>query len=70
MNIIAFLSFTILIITILTLVFGVIAYFLYKARENKKAVNQSSYEDMLKELDSDYIFLTDSVQLTSKDDEN
>jgi len=70
MNLIAFLSFTILIITILTLVFGVIAYFLYKAREQKKSTKEISYQDMTKKLGSKYIFLTDTVSLKSQDEES
>lgn len=65
MNLIAFLSFTILVITILTLVFGIISYFLYKARESKKAVKEVTYEDITKELETDYIFLSDPIKLSS-----
>ena len=64
MNLIAFLSFSILIITILTLVFGVIAYFLYKARENKKSAKTANYKEMTEELGTEYIFITDPVRLS------
>jgi heme/copper-type cytochrome/quinol oxidase subunit 2 len=58
MNILAFLSMLVLIITILTLVFGVIAYFLYKKREaSKKKVNKEKlYEEILDEVGGDYVF--------------
>ncbi|MDD2266155.1 hypothetical protein [Sulfuricurvum sp.] len=58
MNIITFMTFAILVITILTLVFGVLAYFLYKIRESKKKVHilEEGYEEMLTKQDTDYIF--------------
>lgn len=58
MNFIALLSFIILIITILTLVFGIIAYFLYKAREKKsKQKNRLiPYEEALKKENSSLLF--------------
>ena len=40
MNVLGFLSVLILVITIITLVFGVIAYFLYKAREKTKYIHK------------------------------
>jgi heme/copper-type cytochrome/quinol oxidase subunit 2 len=58
MNILAFLSMLILVITILTLIFGVIAYFLYKKREaNKKNANKEMlYDEVLSEVGGDYVF--------------
>ncbi|WP_187646920.1 hypothetical protein [Nitrosophilus labii] len=58
MNLLGFLSVLILIITIMTLVFGVIAYFLYKAREKKKK-NLSkgiTYEEALKQVGDEYVY--------------
>lgn len=51
-------TFVILVITILTLVFGVIAYFLYKVRESKRNIkkNKKSYEEVLLEEKSDFLF--------------
>jgi heme/copper-type cytochrome/quinol oxidase subunit 2 len=48
----------ILVITILTLIFGVIAYFLYKKREaSKKNVNKEMlYDEILSEVGGDYVF--------------
>ncbi|MBU1659615.1 hypothetical protein KKG72_11295 [bacterium] len=56
MNLLSFLSFLILAITLLTMVFGVIAYFLYKAREKKKSGLGITYEQALEEEKSDLIF--------------
>jgi len=59
MNFIAFLSFAILILIILTLVFGVIAYFLYKMRERKKKFRHEviSYEELKQEDNRDFLYL-------------
>jgi len=49
----------ILVITIITLVFGLISYFMYKMREKqRKKASQKEvvYEDILKELGSDYVY--------------
>ncbi|MGB0465994.1 MAG: hypothetical protein ACPGF7_00515 [Pontibacterium sp.] len=57
MDLIAFMSMIILVITILTLVFGVIAYFLYKIREQRnKQKDAVTYEGKLDELGTEYIF--------------
>jgi heme/copper-type cytochrome/quinol oxidase subunit 2 len=58
MNFIAILSFAVLVIIILTLVFGVIAYFLYKIREKerRKGRDMISYEDLRDESGRDYLF--------------
>ncbi len=58
MNILGFVSVIILLITILTLIFGIIAYFLYKARERKsnKRTIKTSYEETLKEMKSEYVY--------------
>jgi len=52
-------TFSLLIITILTLVFGVLAYFMYKIRESMKKVKQSeeSYEEILEKSGTDFFFL-------------
>ena len=44
MNLLSFLSFLILAITLLTMVFGIVAYFLYKAKEKKKQKEKFSLE--------------------------
>ena len=58
MNIVGFLSMLILIITIITIAFGIIAYFMYKAREMKRARAQKklTYEEALQNEKSEYIF--------------
>ncbi|GAB6074067.1 hypothetical protein [Nautilia lithotrophica] len=58
MNILSFLAMMILIITIITLVFGLIAYFLYKSREShkKKYDKKLHYEEVLNETGDKYIF--------------
>jgi len=58
MNLLSFLSFLILAITLLTMVFGVIAYFLYKAREKKKAQAEITYEEALEHEESELLFFT------------
>jgi heme/copper-type cytochrome/quinol oxidase subunit 2 len=58
MNLLSFLSFLILAITLLTMVFGVIAYFLYKARERKKDVLNVEYEEILAAEETDMLFFT------------
>jgi len=50
MGLIEFLGLLILVITILTMFFGVIAYFLYKVRERKSKISvEVKYEDVLRE---------------------
>jgi heme/copper-type cytochrome/quinol oxidase subunit 2 len=57
MNLIGIMSIVILVITILTLVFGVIAYFMYKIREKRNSQRTpTSYEEKCIELGTDYIF--------------
>ena len=58
MNLLSFLSFLILAITLLTMVFGVIAYFLYKVREKKKQETEISYEETLVQEELEYLFFT------------
>jgi len=58
MNLLSFLSMLILAITLLTMVFGVIAYFLYKAREKKKNVAALTYEEVLEEKGIELLFFT------------
>ncbi|WP_457565150.1 hypothetical protein [Caminibacter sp.] len=55
MNVLAFLSMLILIITFITLIFGIIAYFLYKSRQKNKPKNLT-YEEILKENGDDYLY--------------
>ena len=59
MNLITFMTFAILMITILTLVFGVLAYFLYKVRESKRKVHvvDEGYEEILEKRKSEFLFL-------------
>jgi len=59
MNFIAFLSFSVLVIIILTLVFGVSAYFLYKIRERqkRKGVDVATYEELKEEEGRKYLFI-------------
>ncbi len=56
MNFIAFMTMIILVVSIFTLVFGVIAYFLYKTREKNRRSRDKSYEDILNESGQKYIF--------------
>jgi len=58
MNLLSFLSFLILAITLLTMVFGVIAYFLYKAREKKKSAEKISYAEALELEEKELLFFT------------
>jgi heme/copper-type cytochrome/quinol oxidase subunit 2 len=58
MNLLSFLSFLILAITLLTMVFGIVAYFLYKAREKKKGESKISYEEALEREEDEYLFFT------------
>ncbi len=58
MNLLSFLSFLILAITLLTMVFGIIAYFLYKAREKKKESAELTYEKILENEDRDLLYFT------------
>jgi len=57
-NLLSFLSFLILAITLLTMVFGIVAYFLYKAREKKKGESDISYEEALNRQDGELLFFT------------
>ncbi|WP_027856089.1 hypothetical protein [Marinobacterium jannaschii] len=57
MQIAEYMSLIILAITIMTLMFGVVAYFLYKVREKRKKSRKTvSYEQILEEMGTDYIF--------------
>ena len=56
MNLLTFMSFLILAVTILTMVFGVISYFMYKAREKKKHGEVVTYEDELGRQNVNYLF--------------
>jgi len=56
MNLLSFLSMLILAITLLTMVFGVIAYFLYKAREKKKSVVDLTYDQALEKEGAGMLF--------------
>jgi len=49
----------ILVITIITLVFGLISYFMYKMREKQKKKSTQKellYEDILQELKTKYVY--------------
>ena len=56
MNLLTFMSFLILAVTILTMVFGVISYFMYKAREKKKHGEVITYEDEVKDKNVTFLF--------------
>ena len=56
MNFISFMTMIILVVSIFTLVFGVIAYFLYKVREKNRKSHNIAYEDVLDEHKQEYIF--------------
>lgn len=58
MNLITFMTFAILVITILTLVFGVLAYFLYKVRESRRKVHiiNEGYEELLASKNTEFLF--------------
>ena len=60
MNVLSFMSFLVLGITILTMIFGVIAYFLYKARERKQKRDEVTYEDVLYSEGEAYLFFESS----------
>lgn len=51
-------TFAILVITILTLVFGVLAYFLYKVRESRRKVHiiNEGYEELLASKNAEFLF--------------
>jgi hypothetical protein len=57
-NFIAFLSFAVLVIIILTLIFGIGAYFLYKVREKqrRKGSDIISYEELRDESGRKFLF--------------
>jgi len=57
MDIVSYMSLIILAITLMTLVFGVIAYCLYKVREKRNRKRRTlSYEEKRNELGTDFIF--------------
>ena len=58
MNFIAFLSFAVLVIIILTLIFGIGAYFLYKVREKqrRKGSDIITYEELREESGRKFLF--------------
>jgi len=58
MNLLSFMSFLILAITLLTMAFGIVAYFLYKAREKKRDKPEVSYEELLEKEGTDMLFFT------------
>ena len=58
MNLLSLMSFVILAISIITMVFGIIAYFLYKARERKQQEKLESYDEALERKGEEYLFFT------------
>lgn len=64
MDFIAILSFSVLVIIILTLIFGVGAYFLYKMRERQRQKGSDiiTYDELKEESGREYLFL-DKVAL-------
>ncbi len=59
MNLLTFMSFLILAVTILTMIFGVVSYFMYKARERKKEGEEMTYDDILSETNSEMLFFVE-----------
>ena len=55
MNILTFVSFLILTIIILTVVFGIISYFMYKARD-KKQDETITYKEELQKQQKEFLF--------------
>jgi len=56
MNLLSFMSFLILGITILTMIFGVLAYFLYKTRERKQQKSAESYDEVIAKNQDEFLF--------------
>jgi len=56
MNLLSFMSFLILGITILTMIFGVLAYFLYKTRERQQQKAEESYDEVLANSKDEFLF--------------
>ncbi len=67
MNFIAFLSFAVLVVIILTLIFGMGAYFLYKVREKqrRKGSDIITYEELREESGRKFLFF-DEVKYGNK----
>jgi len=59
MNFIAFMSFSVLVIIILTLIFGIISYFLYKMRERQKRKGSDviTYEELKEDEGREFLYL-------------
>lgn len=55
MKILTFMSFIILTITILTVVFGIISYFMYKVKD-KKQDEMITYKDELEKQKKEFLF--------------
>ena len=70
MNFIAFLSFAVLVIIILTLIFGIGAYFLYKVREKqrRKGSDIISYEELRDESGRKFLFFDEVRKGLNNDD--
>jgi len=62
MDFIAILSFSIMVIIILTLIFGIIAYFLYKIREKQRKTNNDtiSYQDLRDSSSRKYLYFDEA----------
>lgn len=50
-DILKILSYTVVIITVLTMIFGVIAYYFYKLRERRRKINSASSLGTIQEKD-------------------
>ena len=50
-NILTILSYTVVIMTIFTMIFGVIAYYFYKLRERKRKLNSANSSGEIEEKD-------------------
>ena len=56
MNLLTFISFLILAISILTIVFVAISYFMYKSKENQEQGRVTTYQDELKKQQKELLF--------------
>ncbi len=50
-DILKILSYTVVVITILTMIFGVIAYYFYKLRERRRKLESANNSDQIQEKD-------------------
>ncbi len=55
-DILKVLSYTVVVITVLTMIFGVLAYNFYKIRERKRAKNSASLDGALEQVRDKYLY--------------